>query len=322
MPSSTSSSEPALPAASWRRGWIGLLQAFFALMVMGEILCRALAPRLIQTEIRRQRESVEAELVRPGTNGRLTVLMLGNSLLAEGVDLGELRRRVEPDIAVTRFQVESTVYFDWYFGIRRLLKSGAKPDVVALVLSPDQLASMGHRGDYSAYLLMTTRDAWTAGWKMGLSNTQSADLVVSRLSALFGMRTNIRKRTVLALVPGLGRVMPILTERMEPRLRADAVEVLSRERLEALQAFVESHGSRFVLIVPPTNDDNTKELTEAVVRGGRAAGVQVMLPIAPGTLRDDSFREDGFHLSRIGARHFTDRLAALLKQLHGSITNG
>ncbi len=169
---------------------------------------------------------------------------------------------------------------------------------------------------------MDSKDAWTAGWKMGLSNTQSADLVVSRMSALFGMRTNIRKRTILAMIPGVGRVMPILTARSEPTLRPDAVEALTRERLATLRTFVEARGSRFVLIVPSTADDNTKELTEAVLRGGRAAKTQVVLPIPPGTLTEDNFREDGFHLNRNGARHFTDRLVEELKQLYGDIING
>src|SRR5262249_48754626 len=152
----------------------------------------------------------------------------------------------------------------------------------ALVLSPDQLASAGHRGDYSAYLLLDSADALMAGSEMGLSNTQTADLVISRISALFGMRTNIRKRVLHAMVPGLDRVMPTLTAGREPQLGVEQVETLARHRLAVLRTTVEAHGVRFVLIVPPTNDASAPELAAAVVRGGEASGTRVILPVAPG----------------------------------------
>lgn len=315
MPSSTSSSDRS--AHGWRRGWISLLAVMGLLFAVGEVACRTLAPRLIQSEARRQQERTEAVLARPGTEGRASVLLLGNSLLAEGVDLDDLRRRLGGDVAVTRFQVESTTYYDWYYGIRRLLKEGARPDIIALVLSPDQLASAGHRGDYSAYLLMDSTDALTAGFDMGLPNTQSADLFLSRASALLGMRTSIRKRVLQALVPGLDQLMPTLTVRSEPAIETGRLETLARERLGKLRGIVEARGSRFVLIVPPTNDANAVALSEAVVRGGRASETHVVLPIAPGTLARDSFRDDGFHLSRLGSEVFTPRLAEAIRRLVG-----
>ena len=241
MPSSISSSERA---ARWRHGWIGLILLVGALLAVGEIACRTLVPHVIESEARRHQERDDAIATRPGTDGRTSVLLLGNSLLAEGADITKLRRRVGGDVAVTRFQVESTTYYDWRFGIRRLLKAGARPDIIALVLSPDQLASAGHRGDYSAYLLLDPADAWMAGSEMGLSNTQTADLVISHISALFGMRTSIRKRALQALVPGLDRVMPTLTARREAKLRAEHVEALARHRLAVLRSTVEAYGEQ------------------------------------------------------------------------------
>jgi hypothetical protein len=314
MLSSTSSSDRA---ARWRCGWIGLLLLVVALLAVGEIVCRTLVPRGIESEARRQQERADAIAVRPGMEGSLSVLLLGNSLLAEGADIAKLRRRVGRDVSVTRFQVEGTTYYDWLFGIRRLLKAGSRPDIIALVLSPDQLASAGHRGDYSAYLLLDSADAWMAGSEIGLSNTQTADLVISHSSALFGMRTSIRKRALQVLVPGLDRVMPLLTARPEPALQAGQVEALARDRLAILRSTVEAYGVRFVLIVPPTNDIHAAELAAAVVRGGQASATRVLLPVAPGTLARESFQEDGFHLSRLGSDIFTPRLADELLRIAG-----
>src|SRR5262245_27032623 len=113
MPSSTSSSERA---ARWRRGWIGLILLIAALFGAGELACRVLAPRFIESEARRQQERDDAVATRPGTGGRTSVLLVGNSLLAEGADIAKLRRRVGGEVSVTRFQVEGTTYYDWRFG--------------------------------------------------------------------------------------------------------------------------------------------------------------------------------------------------------------
>lgn len=296
---------------------MAMLAILCLLFAVGEVACRTVIPRSTQTEARRQQERAEAIALRPGKEGRASVLVLGNSLLAEGVDFDGLRRRLASNAALTRFQVESTTYFDWYYGIRLLAKRGARPDIVALMLSPEQLASPAHRGDYSALLLMDRADALTAGAEMGLSNTQSADLALSQASALLGMRTNIRKRVLKALVPGLENVMPLLTFRAEPAIEAGRVEALAQERLKTLRSIVEAHGSRFVLIVPPTNDTNAAALANAVVKGGRASGVPVVVPVVPGSLARAAFAEDGFHLNRMGSEILTLRLGDEIRRLVG-----
>ena len=50
----------------------------------------------------------------------------------------------------------------------------------------------------------------------------------------------------------------------------------------------------------------------AVARAGRAAGVPVLIPVAPGELGQSYFR-DAFHLNQRGAEIFTPRLWEALK---------
>jgi len=53
--------------------------------------------------------------------------MLGNSLLLEGVEFPGLSRDLRPEIEARRFVVDNTSYLDWYYGIRSLLRRGARP---------------------------------------------------------------------------------------------------------------------------------------------------------------------------------------------------
>ena len=50
----------------------------------------------------------------------------------------------------------------------------------------------------------------------------------------------------------------------------------------------------------------------AVARAGRAAGMPVLIPVAPGELGPSYFK-DGFHLNQRGAEIFTARLVEALK---------
>jgi hypothetical protein len=292
-----------------------VLAVAFGLLALAELACRFAVPHLVEIEGRREAEYAEAVAPQAPDERQRTVLVLGNSLLAEGVDWQSLRERVGGEVRLQRLVVESTAYHDWHYGLRRLLADGARPGHVILVLSPDQLASPTHRGDYSAYRLMRTRDAWRAGQDMGLSNTQSADLVISSASAYFGMRTNIRKRMIKAVVPGLEQLMPILTQREEPKLQKDELQAIARARLDALQAIASTNGVRLAVAVPPTNDRNIAALTAAVVDAGKAAGVTVLVPVAPDSLPGSSYASDGFHLSRTGAVVFTPRFADEISRL-------
>ena len=73
------------------------------------------------------------------TNSKRQVLVVGNSLLKEGLRFNDLERALSPDWEARRFVVVQTTYFDWYYGLRRLLQDGARPDSIVLVLSANQL---------------------------------------------------------------------------------------------------------------------------------------------------------------------------------------
>src|SRR5690242_3324104 len=73
--------------------------------------------------------------------GRLSILLAGNSLLLHGVNTRQLQRELGPYIDLHRAAIENTFFWDWYFGLQRAFRDGTRPDVVILVLNPAQLVS-------------------------------------------------------------------------------------------------------------------------------------------------------------------------------------
>ena len=61
------------------------------------------------------------------------ILILGNSLVGQGIDFGALQQTLPPDWKAHRFWIYNTYYTDWYFGLRRLFAEGSRPDVVAIL---------------------------------------------------------------------------------------------------------------------------------------------------------------------------------------------
>lgn len=326
MRSSTSSSDapPAAdtaPRMTLRRRTVHALVALAVIFLVAEVLCRFGAPRWVAIEAGREQEYRAAiAAAPPGAASAKRALIMGNSLLNQGVNLKALRMQISDGINLQRVMIEDTRYFDWLYGTKKLLADGARPDLVILVHSPDQFIASTLRGDYTAYRMMRFRDVFAAGRRLSLSNTQIADLALSNLSAALGQRTNVRRRVMLAINPKLREMMPLLTARPEPQIAiADAVEV-ARQRLLEMQSVAAAYNARFILVIPPIADKTAPALTDAMIEAGRQAGVTVLVPVHPTQLDLDDYA-DGYHLNAIGAKIFTDHLAEQLRTLAHDNTN-
>lgn len=91
--------------------------------------------RISRIEQRREKE-YQGALEMHSAEHATSVLVAGNSLLLEGVDFPQLQQDVGPEFSLRRLVVEGTFYLDWYYGLRRMFASGARPNVVVLVLNP------------------------------------------------------------------------------------------------------------------------------------------------------------------------------------------
>src|SRR5581483_8586024 len=137
---------------------------------------------------------------------RIHVLVVGNSLLDEGVQFDRVRHDLGDGWDARRFIVEQTCYYDWYYGLRRLYREGAKPDFVVVALSPSQWVRPDARGDYTAQYLVNTGDVLDLAHDLAFNATQTANLVAARLSKFWGARVEIRNFVLGHLMPDLGRL--------------------------------------------------------------------------------------------------------------------
>jgi len=265
-------------------------------------------PRLSKIQ-RRIHEEYEAAVTpdSPVRETRAEVLLLGNSLLNAAVEIPNLAAAMG-NWKIKRWIIESTTYYDWYYGLRLLFHKGARPQAICLMLSWQQLAANMTLGEYFAHHLLLTQDFLDVVNTFSLHPTVATSLFVGHLSAFYGSRVEIRKFILGNLLPDLPQLMGTIRPVRMPQDSDHLVE-LAENRFRLLKAIADEYGTRLIFIVPPALDDGQiLKLQQA----GRETGVMVLTGWAPGTFSSADFI-DGFHLSEQGAQRYTQTLA---RELH------
>jgi len=240
---------------------------------------------------------------------RPTVLLVGNSLMLEGIDDKRLRESLQGKAHAVLFPIEQTQYLDWYYGLRRLFAEGSQPDTVVLCMSAEHLVTSRIRGDYSAYYLFRLADIPQIRRDINYDLTKTSSLVLSRFSLFYAGRSPLRNfvlvRTDPAYAAMLQRLAGVQAQAHFPSDRE--MERIAEARLTDLRTLCSSHGARFAFLLAPGFGPGEAPLVEA---GGRSH-TDVMVPFHLNELGRDKFR-DGFHLNATGAQIFTARVADLL----------
>src|SRR5262249_5163591 len=228
-------------------------------------------------------------------------------LLLEGVNFPQLQQEVGPEIELRRMVVENTSYLDWYYGLRRLFRMGANPDVVVVMLNPTQLTSASFDGDYSAHLLVDHGDLLAFSRDIAADHNEISSLVLANFSAFYGTRTEIRSWLLGKYLPGLHHLLrPIAVA-----AKAEDLTNMASQRLSQLQDLCAQHSAELVVVLPPARLNLG---AEAVLQAAAANEVKILSPIAPGGLPSSDF-SDNFHLNARGAGKFTPALAVGLRQI-------
>jgi hypothetical protein len=238
------------------------------------------------------------------------LLVVGNSLLLEGIDFPRFAKEVSPTLKASRFVVEQTSYYDWYFTLRMLFRQGARPDTVVLGFNPSALATDEIRGDFMARFLFDVQDIWPAARSSHADLTTTSSLYMSHFSTFYGGRAELRGVLMFRIFPEL----PLLWRRSinAPAViptDAELVPVLA-PRLKSLDDLCHEYGARFVFLIPPTRQHGDV----ATVEAGERAGVSVLRPIRNFSLGPE-FYQDGFHLNEPGAAVFTEAAARAVAQV-------
>jgi hypothetical protein len=301
MPLSTSNSK--VPAV---RHIVLLLCVGVSFYVLLEVVTALYFGTISQLEKRRESEYRDALAVRSlkDRNGT-SVLVIGNSLLLEGVNFPELQQAVDPKMQLHRVVVENTSYLDWYYGLRHMFRVGSHPDVVVLVLNPVQFTSSAIHGDYTAHFLVDGQDLVRFAGETGADRNQLSSLALAKLSFFYGTRAELRTWILHKIIPDMSGL----------KLAFASPKVLREERvtkrLLELRQICTQHGAELVVVLPPALQDSG---VNVLLQAATANGIELLSPIAPGVLPPSDY-SDNFHLNSRGAGKFTLALAAGLEQV-------
>jgi hypothetical protein len=312
MPSSTSSSRLTLAIALLLAGCV-----LIAFAVEGA--ARVGFHRASRIQHRFTDEYTRAQAAGTGQRdaARQHVLLVGNSLLLEAVQFDRLRASLGVEWDARRLVAERTSYLDWYYGLKRLFSTGARPDVVVLMLSARQWTDQEIRGDYFAHFLMGAADLLEVARDLDLHPTRTANLAFAHASRFWGSRSELRTFALQLVLQDLDPLVELFTSipNLQP-LMAEEVEPIARVRVARLRALTDQYRAKLVLLIPPMLSLPRQAGGNGwlgLVRAAEAAGVPVVTPNTMGTFTNDQFRDAGFHLNEGGARIYTDRLAPILR---------
>jgi hypothetical protein len=304
---STSSSEAAAPPRTHGRRAVWLAIALLAILaILLEATGRFAFVHVSSIQRRVDAQYKASVRMTPTLDGKPSLLVLGNSLMLEGLNVREFSDAVQSAYTARAFFVENTRYFDWYYGLRRLFREGARPHAVLLGLSINQVVADEVRGEYFAHFLMDDRDLPAISRQQKLDPTIASTWLFANWSGWLGSKAEIRSYVLGHTLTNLG---PFTRSIVPPAATPPDIETLERiagPRLSALKDLCDEHGARIILVVPPSPDLRDPYLTLEQI--GDHAGVPMSIPYPPGSMPAQNY-QDGYHLNASGATLFSRRLA-------------
>jgi len=302
MRSSISSSKPA--ALFYAK----VLVVICVIVIVGlEIFSVYLVKHHSLTYARVSRQYGEAIKVRPPRPGEPTsVLLVGNSLLLSGVDLDRLHELTSDRMRIYPIFLEATGYYDWLYGLRRLFRRGARPQVVVVGLPVDFFLGTGVRQDYSPLMLFDVRDVLGVASDLRLDNTATSNLLLEHSSTFWDRRSALRAEVLRRIVPHFEDLFSLV--KTTPTIpQGPEFEAVATSRLRTLRELCEANGAKLIILVPPTPSSESAVRQMAIT--SEKAGVQTFVPIDPGALSSRFYQPDALHLNSKGAALFTSALA-------------
>jgi hypothetical protein len=302
MPSSISDSKaPGLVYAKALAGICAILVITF------EISSIYLLKHHSPTYARISRQYDEALKMRPaGVGEPPTVLMVGNSLLLHGVELDRFRALTSDRLRIYPIFLEATGYYDWLYGLRRLFREGARPQVVVLGVGVNYFLENGVRQDYAPMLFFDAQDTLAVASDLHLDRTATSNLLLAHSSAFWDTRNAIRTQVLSHVVPHLEDLFLLVNPKPAiPEHRE--FEKIAIPRLHRMHELCEAYGAKLILLVPPTL--SSESAVSQMADAAQKAGVDVSVPVDPAALSAKFYQRDGMHLNNEGAALFTSALA-------------
>jgi len=277
------------------------------LMIAVEITSVYLLKHDSATYARISRQYDEAAKMHPARPGDPpSVLMVGNSLLLHGVELDRLQALTSSRMRIYPIFLEATGYYDWLYGLRRLFRQGARPQVVVVGVGVNYFLENGVRQDYAPMLFFDARDALAVASDLHLDRTATSNLLLAHSSTFWDTRSAIRTQVLGHVVPHLEDLFLLVHPR--PGIpEGRAFEEIAIPRLQRMHELCEAHGAKLILLVPPTL--SSESAVNQMAYAAHKVGVDISVPIDPAALSAKFYQRDGMHLNPEGAVLFTSALA-------------
>jgi hypothetical protein len=237
--------------------------------------------------------------------------MVGNSLLLAGVNVDRLQELMSGNLRIYPIFLEGTAYYDWLYGLRRLFRQGARPQVVVVGLPVNFFLGTGVRQEFSPMMLFDARDVLGVASDLRLDHTAASNLLLAHSSTFWDMRSLLRAQVLRRIVPHFEDLFSLV--KTKPTIpRGPEFEAVAISRLRTLRELCEAHGAKLTILVPPTPSSESAVRQMAIA--SQKAGVQTFVPIDPGALSARFYQPDALHLNSEGAALFTSALATDLTQ--------
>jgi len=275
-----------------------------------EFLSSYLLKHHSETYARVCRQYADALQVRPARPGEpKSVLMVGNSLLLEGIDVDRLQKLTSSQLSIHPIFLEATGYYDWLYALRRLFREGSRPDVVVLGVGVRSFLSNGVRQDYAPLMFFDLKDAANVAHDLKFDNTETSNLLLAHSSVFWDTRSVIRMQILRHTVPHCRQLFLLL--KPQPAIPPPPeFAAIANPRLERLQQVCASYGAKLIILVPPT--PSSEDAVHQMILASRKVGVKTLVPVDPAVLSVHYYQPDEIHLNSEGAAIFTVALATYL----------
>lgn len=282
------------------------------LILAFELLSDYLLKHSSETYARVSRQYAEALKIRTvNAGGPTSVLMVGNSLLLEGVDTDRLKELTSGQLRVYPIFLEATGYYDWLYGLQRLFREGARPQVVVLGVGVNSFLADAVRQDYVPMMLFDLQDSLKVASDLGMDRTATSNLLLAHSSVFWDTRSVLRTQILRHSVPHY-RELALFLKPQSAIPPAAQFQTMANSRLKRLRDLCEAHGAKLIILIPPT--PSSEDAVRQMAIASQKADVNALVPIDPTTLSDKYYQPDELHLNSEGAALFTAALAELLPQ--------
>ena len=232
------------------------------------------------------------------------VLMVGNSLLLEGVDMPTLESGLPKAIHPVRFIVEQTEYWDWFYGLKRLFAEGSRPAMVVLCIGPNHIVGKLMLLDAGSYYLYSLGDLPAIARLQHLSLTDASSMYFAHWSLFFSAKDGLRNFVMGKVDPPYAGFLHELGMHPAPPITGPEITAIASARFAQISQLCHRNGARFVYLIPPGFVPD-----EDAIRAAAAdAHVPILAPVRQFAWRLSKFR-DGFHLKPESAVEFAKLLA-------------